>query len=165
MWSSWAAKRGRKCDYKEVVHTLGIIPAKNLSKGQYEHGKGTGWWKGMRKPKERQSSGVLLITKEEKSILSIISIPEMWKDSHRELKMEKYHEHKPDLCREMFGRTRDLHVVLLLLPCCALQSQNSEISRGKGKKKDKCQCLTFADVGWESRGLGKPSLLSWLQSL
>lgn len=40
--SSWAAKRGKKGDYTEVVHTLGMIMAKSLSKGQREHGEGTG---------------------------------------------------------------------------------------------------------------------------
>lgn len=41
-WSSWAAKRGKKGDHTQVVHTLGMKMAKNLSKGQYECGEDTG---------------------------------------------------------------------------------------------------------------------------
>lgn len=57
------------------------------------------------------------------------NIPEMWKDSHRELEMEKCHQLKPDLCREIWQ-----DVVLLVLPCCALQYQKPELSRGKEKR-------------------------------
>lgn len=74
----------------------------------------------MRKSKERQSSEVLLFIREKKSI---ISIPKMWKDSHRELQMKRYHKPKPDFCS--IGQIRQdvvlLTVVLLVLPCRALR--------------------------------------------
>lgn len=158
-WSSWAAKRGKKGDYTEVVHTWGMTMAKSFSKGQYKRGEGTGWWKGMRKSKQRQSWEVLLITKEEKSILSI---PEMWKDSHRELKMEKYHEPKPDSSRDIWQVMVPSCAACIALLCSAV-SKPWDI-RGE-RKKDKCQSLPFAYVGWESRRLGKQSVLNWWLSL
>lgn len=159
-WSSWAAKRGRKGDNTKIVHTSGMLMAESLSEGQYEHGEGPGCWKRMRRSEERQSSEVLLITKAAKSI---ISIPEMWKDSHREPIMEKYHEPKPDLCRDTWQDMVPSCGAACIALLCSAVSKTWGIQRQR--KNGKCHCLPFADVGWESRGLGKPFLPSWWLSL